>query len=97
MIPADTAISNAPPEARIHSLERSLYIVELHGPQGSGWLRDGSGKRRVFRDLSAARAAVAGLGVARVRLLHRSAYDEMVGLGPAAPNGIDIALARSDG
>ncbi|MFM7784267.1 MAG: DUF6482 family protein [Gammaproteobacteria bacterium] len=97
MIPADIAISTAPPEACIHSLERSLYIVEIRGPEGSRWLRDGDGKRHIFRDLPAARAAVASLGVARVRLLHRSAYDEMVGLGPAAPNGIDIALARSDG
>ena len=96
MTPAEPTLRTAAPEACIHSLERSLYIVELCGPQGSRWLRDGEGKRRIFRDLPAARSAVATLGVSRVRLLHRSAYDEMVGLGPAAPNGIDIALARSD-
>lgn len=93
MSPADTP----PSEARIHSLERSLYIVELCAPQGSRWLRDAEGKRQVFRNLGAARAAVAGLGTVSVRLVHRSAYDEMTGLGPAAPNGIDIALAPTHG
>lgn len=93
MSPIDTP----PPEARIHSLERSLYIVELRGPQGVHWLRDSDGKRRVFRNLGAARAAVEEIGTRHVRLVHRSAYDEMTGLGPAASNGIDIALVSAHG
>jgi hypothetical protein len=97
MTPSEPATSATHPEVRIHSLERSLYIVELRGPQGSRWLRDGNGHRQVFRNLGAARAAVAELGTRSVRLVHSSAYDEMVGLGAAAPNGIDIALASSDG
>ena len=96
MSPTVSAPEGAPLEVRIHSLERSLYIVELSDARGSRWLAARTGGRAVFRNLGAARAAVAGLGARHVRLLHRSAYDEMVGLGPAAPNGIDIALGSAD-
>lgn len=83
-------------EVRIHALERSLYIVELFDGAASRWVRADDGARAMFRNLGAARAAVAGLGAVPIRLIHRSAYDEMVGLGPAAANGIDIALASAD-
>ena len=69
--------------ARIRSLEGSIYLVELDCAGGRRALGDGRG-RAVFRSLAAARAALAGLGAIPVRLVHHSAYDEMIGLGAGA-------------
>ena len=80
--------------ARIHSLERSLYIVELESAEGTFWLGSDANTRAVFRNLAAAREALAAAGGVSVTLVHASAFDEMVGLGPRADNTIEVRLSR---
>ena len=80
--------------ARIHSLERSLYIVELETPEGTFWLGTDEGERAVFRNLAAARTALAG--EVTVTLVHASAFDEMVGLGPRVANRIEVPLSPGE-
>jgi hypothetical protein len=82
--------------ARIHSLERSLYIVELETPEGTFWLGSDEGERAVFRNLAAARTALAGAGEVTVTLVHASAFDEMVGLGPRVANRIEVPLSPGE-
>ena len=79
--------------ARIHSLERSLYIVELQSEEGTFWLGSDANTRAVFRNLAAAREALAAAGDVSVTLVHASAFDEMVGLGPRAHNTIEVRLS----
>lgn len=79
--------------ARIHSLERSLYIVELQSAEGTFWLGSDADTRAVFRNLAAAREALAAAGDVSVTLVHASAFDEMVGLGPRAHNTIEVRLS----
>lgn len=81
--------------ARIHSLERSLYIVELDTAEGAFWLGSDTSTRAVFRNLAAAREALAVAGEVAVTLVHASAFDEMVGLGPRAANTIEVPVART--
>jgi hypothetical protein len=47
----------------------------------------------VFRNLAAAREALAAAGDVSVTLVHASAFDEMVGLGPRAHNTIEVRLS----
>ena len=82
--------------ARIHSLERGLYIVELETPEGTFWLRSDDGERALFRNLAAARAALAGAGDVTVTLVHASAFDEMAGLGPRVANHIEVPLSPGE-
>ena len=82
--------------ARIHSLERSLYIVELETPSGCAWLSSDAKTRAVFRSLAAAREALSPAGPVTVTLAHASAFDEMVGLGPRAENTIEVRLSNQD-
>ena len=82
--------------ARIHSLERSLYIVELDTPSGSAWLGSDAETRAVFRNISAAREALALVGALSITLVHASAFDEMVGLGPRADNTIEVPLSNQN-
>ena len=82
--------------ARIHSLERSLYIVELEASDGTFWLGADAKTRAVFRNLVAAREALAGAGGVAVTLVHASAFDEMVGLGPRADNAIEVPLQNGN-
>lgn len=79
--------------ARIHSLERSLYIVELEAAEGTFWLGADVKTRSVFRNLASAREALAAAGELSITLVHASAFDEMVGLGPRADNTIEVRLA----
>lgn len=82
--------------ARIHSLERSLYIVELDTEHGVCWLGADAGTRAVFRNLAKAREALAPAGTVSVTLVHASAFDEMVGLGPRANNRIEVPLTPEE-
>ena len=82
--------------ARIHSLERSLYIVELQTSEGTFWLGSNAATRAVFRNLAAARMALAGAGEVTVTLVHASAFDEMVGLGPRVVNRIEVPLSPAE-
>lgn len=89
------ASAATPRAARIHALERGLYIVELRVEDGSLWLSEDGRTRAVFHNLAAARAALDTLGPMPHRLLHRSAFDEMIGLDGPANNSIDIVLGRT--
>jgi hypothetical protein len=80
--------------ARIHSLEGSLYIVELDTDGGTFWLGSDTHIRASFRNLGAARAALAAAGIVSATLLHASAFDEMVGLGSRADNRIEVRLGE---
>lgn len=80
--------------ARIHSLERSLYIVELENAEGTFWLGSDRNTRAVFRNLASAREALARAGDVSVTLVHASAFDEMVGLGVRADNTIEVRLSK---
>ena len=80
--------------ARIHSLEGSLYIVELDTDGGTFWLGSDTRTRASFRNLGAARAALAAAGIVSATLLHASAFDEMVGLGLRADNRIEVRLGE---
>ena len=92
LIPAELATC-ALRAARIHSLERGLYLAELETEEGVRWLGSDPNTRAVFRNLSSAREALAGVGDIAVTLVHASAYDEMVGLGPPADNTIEVRLS----
>ncbi len=78
--------------ARIHSLEGGLYIVELDTARGTFWLGSDPRTRALFRNLGAAREALAAAGAVSITLTHASAFDEMVGLGSRADNRIEVRL-----
>jgi Family of unknown function (DUF6482) len=68
-----------PTHVIIHSLDRSLYQVEVSLDGQSRRLVDEAGKTLRWRSLAAAREALRGMPVAKLSLHHVSAYDEMVG------------------
>jgi Family of unknown function (DUF6482) len=76
---ADLEALQHPMHVIIHSLDGSLYQMEVSLEGESRRLVDEQGKTVRWRSLSAARAALRGLPVSTVSLHHVSAYDEMVG------------------
>lgn len=68
-----------PTDVIIHSLDRSLYQVEVTLDGQSKRLVDEEGKTLRWRSLEAAREALRGMPVATLSLHHVSAYDEMIG------------------
>jgi hypothetical protein len=83
--------------ALIRSLDGCVYIVELDCASGRFMLADASGERAVFRSLESARAALASLPATPQRLVHQSAYDEMIGLGSGGQNLFDMPLGARGG
>ncbi|MAT84702.1 MAG: hypothetical protein CMD39_10490 [Gammaproteobacteria bacterium] len=75
--------SGAAPAVEIHALTPMMYVL-FHVQDGQRTpLRDGQGSLR-FTSRYAAQAALKEAGLHQATFIHASAYDEMVGLGPAA-------------
>ena len=75
--------SGAAPTVEIHALTPMMYVV-FHVEDGRRTpLRDGRGSLH-YTSRYAAQAALKDVGLQRATFIHASAYDEMVGLGPAA-------------
>lgn len=82
--------------ARIHSLQRCLYLVELLCEGGPRWLSADGRARAVFRSPGTAREALASLPGLRLTLCHESCYDEMIGLGGGGQTRLEVAIAPVD-
>jgi len=83
--------------AWIRSLDGCVYIVELDCAGERLLLADANGERAVFRSLESARAALSALEGVAQRLIHQSAYDEMIGLEAGGQNLLDMPLGTRGG
>jgi hypothetical protein len=91
---ADFTALETPADVIIHSLDRSLYQVEILVTGDGQRLVDDAGRTLRWRSLSEARNALFGLPVATLTLHHVSAYDEMIGQ-PPKPHSNLLAVSLS--
>lgn len=77
------AATGMPPEVEIHALDPMLYVVFLADADGRHPLQDAVGKVKQFPSRYAATACLQRTGLARATFVHRTAYDEMIGVPSA--------------
>lgn len=89
--------SGADPTVEIHALTPMMYVIFRVEDGQRTPLRDGRGSL-YFTSRYAAQTALEGVGLERATFIHASAYDEMVGLGPATASNEfreTVILSRS--
>ena len=72
-------------DMEVHGIDPSIYIIFycLDGERTP--IKDRDGKNLTFRSRSRAFNALRDAGVQRADFVHRSAFDEMVGVGDGTP------------
>ncbi|MFE8070965.1 DUF6482 family protein [Marinobacteraceae bacterium S3BR75-40.1] len=70
------------------------YLARIWIDQQLHLLSDEAGKTRLFTTTYALRKALKGVEWRECLLQDQSAFDEMVGLGPSAPEGLTLRLGE---
>ena len=77
--------SNRAPRLEVHGIDPSIYLIFgcLGGKRQP--IKDKNGENLTYRSRSKAFDALRDIGVARAEFVHKSAFDEMVGVGDGTP------------
>ncbi|QQD19121.1 hypothetical protein I6N98_04500 [Spongiibacter nanhainus] len=79
-------------EVHIHAHEGGLYTLSAEGEWGSRSIYSDDGKPLCSRQLIALRKLLTSKGCIEQYLLHKSPYDEMMGLPPSSAEAMKIRL-----
>ena len=72
-------------DMEVHGIDPSIYIIFYCRDDERTPIKDRDGKNLTFRSRSRAFNALRDAGVQRADFVHRSAFDEMVGVGDGTP------------
>lgn len=73
------------PAVEVHSIDPSIYLIFTRGEDNRTPIKAPNGDNLIFRSRSKAFDALRDVGIARADFVHRSAFDEMVGVGDGTP------------
>ncbi len=72
-------------DLEVHGIDPSIYLIFYCRDGERTPIKDRGGKNLTFRSRSKAFDALRDAGVQRAEFVHRSAFDEMVGVGDGTP------------
>jgi len=72
-------------DMEVHGIDPSIYLIFYRRDGERTPIKDRDGKNLTFRSRSKAFDALRDAGVQRADFVHRSAFDEMVGVGDGTP------------
>lgn len=73
------------PEIEVHGIDPSIYLIYQCSKTDRAPLKNQDGSNLTFRSRSRAFDALRDIGVQRADFVHKSAFDEMVGVGDGTP------------
>ena len=76
---------NTTPALEVHGVDPNIYLIYLCTANTRAPIKDGRGDNLTFRSRSKAFDALRDIGVKRADFVHKSAFDEMVGVGDGRP------------
>jgi hypothetical protein len=81
----DLVAQNTAPTLEVHGVDPSIYLIYRCTANTRAPIKDGRGNNLTFRSRSKAFDALRDIGVKRADFVHKSAFDEMVGVGDGTP------------
>jgi hypothetical protein len=81
----DLVAQNTAPNLEVHGVDPSIYLIYRCAANTRAPIKDGRGNNLTFRSRSKAFDALRDIGVKRADFVHKSAFDEMVGVGDGTP------------
>jgi hypothetical protein len=81
----DLVAQNTAPTLEVHGVDPSIYLIYRCAANTRAPIKDGRGNNLTFRSRSKAFDALRDIGVKRADFVHKSAFDEMVGVGDGTP------------
>jgi hypothetical protein len=81
----DLVAQNTAPTLEVHGVDPSIYLIYRCTANTRAPIKDGRGNNLTFRSRSKAFDALRDIGVKRADFIHKSAFDEMVGVGDGTP------------
>ena len=81
----DLVSKNSAPEIEVHGVDPSIYLIFGCKAGSRTPIKDRGGNNLAFRSRSRALDALRDIGVKRADFVHKSAFDEMVGVGDGTP------------
>ncbi len=76
---------NRAPALEVHGVDPSIYLIYRCTVNTKAPIKDGRGNNLTFRSRSKAFDALRDIGVKHADFVHKSAFDEMVGVGDGTP------------
>lgn len=73
------------PAIEVHSIDPSIYLIFCGNGDNRAPIKAPNGDNLIFRSRSKAFDALRDAGIQRADFVHRSAFDEMVGVGDGRP------------
>jgi hypothetical protein len=90
------ANSGQQPQIEVHGVDPSIYLIFVLSAGERRPLVDHRGKTLSYRSRSKAFDALRETGVQRADFVHKSAFDEMVGVGDGVPTEHRETVTLSD-
>ncbi len=81
----DLISRNTAPDLEVHGVDPSIYLIFSCKADTRAPIKDSRGNNLTFRSRSKAFDALREIGVKRADFVHKSAFDEMVGVGDGTP------------
>ena len=81
----DLISGNTAPALEVHGVDPSIYLIFICKADARTPIKDSRGNNLTFRSRSKAFDALREIGVKRADFVHKSAFDEMVGVGDGTP------------
>ena len=81
----DLISRNTAPDLEVHGVDPSIYLIFSCKADTRAPIKDSRGNNLTFRSRSKAFDALREIGVKRADFVHKSAFDEMVGVGEGTP------------
>lgn len=69
----------------VHSIDPSIYLIFCRQDDKRASLKAANGDNLVFRSRNSAFDALRDIGVKQAEFVHKSAFDEMIGVGDGTP------------
>lgn len=73
------------PAVEVHSIDPSIYLIFCCDDDNRAPIKGPNGDNLMFRSRSKAFEALRDAGIRHADFVHRSAFDEMVGVGDGTP------------
>jgi len=81
----DLVSKDSAPDIEVHGVDPSIYLIFSCEAGSRTPIKDLGGSNLTFRSRSNALNALRDIGVKRADFVHKSAFDEMVGVGDGTP------------
>ena len=77
--------ADEPLQIEIHSIDPNIYLIFCCAGENRAPIKAPNGDNLIFRSRRKAFDALRDVNIQRVDFVHRSAFDEMVGVGDGTP------------